>query len=106
VEDELSSGCGGVNCLDFDLLEDGFVVAEFASWRRSPFAVGGLLFFSRAGDLLNEVRTGDLVHPSSVRVCRRTGGSVATGEILVTEKSGHRLLAVRQATAQGASTPE
>jgi hypothetical protein len=65
----------------------GFVVAEVASWRRSPFAVGGLLFFSREGDLLNEVRTGDLVHPSSVRVCRRTAGSVAAREILVTEKS-------------------
>lgn len=79
---------------DFDVLDDGFVVAEFATWRRFPFAVGGLLFFSKAGDLLEEVRTDQLVHPSSVRVCHCDGASVKAGETLITEKNGHRLLAI------------
>lgn len=79
---------------DFDILDEGFVVTEFATWRRLPFAVGGLLYFSKAGDLLDEVRTDELVYPSCVRVCRRGGASVEAGETLITEKSGHRLLVI------------
>ena len=66
---------------DFDLLDEGFVVAEFASWRQFPLAVGGLLFFSKAGDLVDEVRTGELVHPSSVRFCRRGGQHCRGGRV-------------------------
>lgn len=68
---------------DFDVLDSGFVIAEIASWRRFPLAVGGLLFFSKSGDFGHEIRTSDLVHSSSVRLCRGGGPDVTLGELLL-----------------------
>jgi hypothetical protein len=80
---------------DFDVVDSDFVIAEFASFRHLPLGAGGLLFFSRSGEFRREIRTSELTHPSSVRVCPAGVPGLEAGDLLVTEKIGHQLLALR-----------
>jgi hypothetical protein len=80
---------------DFDAVEDGFVIADIADARTSPFGSGALLFVDGDGRLLDTFKHEQLKHPSAVKVVRRKTGQFEAGDILMTEKTGHCLVWLR-----------
>jgi hypothetical protein len=80
---------------DFDITEDGFVIADIGDLSISPFGSGALLFVDADGRLVNIFRHEHLQHPSAVKVVGKKTGQFEKGDILVTEKSGHCVVWIR-----------
>lgn len=80
---------------DFDIIENGFVIADVGDLSISPFGSGALLFVDTDGRLVNTFRHEYLQHPSAVKVISRKTAQFEKNDILVTEKSGHCLVWLR-----------
>lgn len=71
---------------DFDIADDGFVIANILS---IPHRSGCLLFVTNNGDLKGLFRSQDLKSPSAVQVVKQEGELFEKGDILITEKGRH-----------------
>jgi hypothetical protein len=71
---------------DFDIADDGFVIANILS---IPHRSGCLLFVTNNGELKGLFRSQDLKSPSAVQVVKQEGELFEKGDILITEKGRH-----------------
>ena len=78
---------------DFDLTDDGFVIAHFADYWRSDwltrFGAGVLRFLAKDGSELGIVNRDEIEHPSAVAVVKNNGRLFDAGDIIVTDKGRH-----------------
>ncbi|MFO1421353.1 MAG: hypothetical protein U1F59_10570 [Candidatus Competibacteraceae bacterium] len=71
---------------DFDIVDDGFVIANIFS---IPYRFGCLLFVTNSGELRGIFRSKNHKSPSAVKVVRKTNNPFKEGDILITEKGRH-----------------
>jgi hypothetical protein len=74
---------------DFDVVDDGFVIANFLDWTFGKNASGALRFVTKDGKLKGTFRHRDLQHPSAVKVVTANGPGLRAGDVLVTDKTRH-----------------
>lgn len=99
---------------DFDLTDDGFVVAHFADYWRSDwltrFGAGVLRFLAKDGSELGIVNRDEIEHPSAVAAVKNNGRLFDAGDIIVTDKARHRVTVFKpdhrwRASLLGGPTP-
>jgi len=71
---------------DFDIVDDGFVIANILS---IPHRSGCLLFVTNNGDLKGMFKNQGLKSPSAVKVVKQKSGLFKQGDIVITEKGRH-----------------
>jgi hypothetical protein len=80
---------GGTGFDDFDVVNDGFVIANFFDWSLENGASGALRFVTNEGKLKGTFRHRDLHNPSAVKIVTANVPGLRAGDVLVTDKTRH-----------------
>lgn len=76
---------GGVGVDDFDLADEGFVVAQFSE--NMVFGSGFLRFLSRDGRELAVLKRDEIANPSAVAVARESSALFRAGDVVLVDKA-------------------
>jgi hypothetical protein len=76
---------------DFDIVDNGFVIANFVDWTFGSNTFGALRFISKDGRLEGTFRHPHLQNPSAIKVVTADGPGLRAGDVLVTDKTRHCL---------------